>query len=102
MIDSSDWPLENSLSYAGAAPLAPHVMMVALPPAPLLDYTTTQVARMQVARPGHVAEREELDAALKAGTAEALLLFIDRHPRSRYRTEAEAALRQLGLTPPAR
>lgn len=54
------------------------------------------------ARPGHFAEREELDAALKAGTSGALLLFIERHPMSRYRAEAEAALRQLGLTPPAR
>lgn len=54
------------------------------------------------ARPGHFAEREELDAALKAGTAEALLLFIDRHPQSRYRAEAEAALRQIGIMPPSR
>jgi outer membrane protein assembly factor BamD (BamD/ComL family) len=62
----------------------------------------TQIVRMQVARPPHFAEREEIDAALKAETAEALLLFIDRHPHSRYRAEAEAALRQLGLTPPTR
>lgn len=90
------------MTHASAAPLAPQVVIMAAPPAPPFDYTTIQVARMQVARPGHVAEREELDAALKAGTAEALLLFIDRHPHSRYRAEAEATLRQLGLTPPAR
>jgi hypothetical protein len=48
----------------------------------------------QVARPGHLAEREELDAALKAGTIERLRLFIDRHPGSRYRQEAEAAMRR--------
>jgi hypothetical protein len=49
----------------------------------------------QVARPGHIAEREELDAALKVATAERLRLFIERHPTSRYRPEAEAALRRL-------
>jgi hypothetical protein len=50
------------------------------------------------ARPGHVAEREELDAALKAGTIERLRLFIERHPQSRYRAEAEKALRSLKPT----
>lgn len=72
-----------------------------LPPLPL-DYTTTQTARMQVARPPHFAEREELDAALAAGTIDSLLLFIDRHPNSRYRAEADDALRRLGVTPPSR
>lgn len=43
-------------------------------------------------RPSHIAEREELDAALAKGTAEALVLFLERHPQSRYRPEAEAAL----------
>lgn len=43
-------------------------------------------------RPSHIAEREELDAALAKGTAEALALFLERHPQSRYRPEAEAAL----------
>lgn len=57
---------------------------------------------MQVARPGHFAEREELDAALKADTADALLLFVERHPESRYRPEAEAALNRLGVTLPSR
>lgn len=61
-----------------------------------------EIAKMAPARPGHIAEREELDAALEAGTVDALLLFIDRHPKSRYRAEAENALRRLGLTPPPR
>mgnify|MGYP000237462118 CR=1 FL=1 len=69
---------------------------------PPAEQVIIEIAKMAPARPGHFAEREELDAALKAGTADALLLFIDRHPRSRYRPEADAALRQLGLTPPAR
>lgn len=43
-------------------------------------------------RPSHIAEREELDAALSEGTVAALELFLDRHPQSRYRAEAEAAL----------
>jgi hypothetical protein len=46
------------------------------------------------ARPGYMAEREELDAALQAGTIERLRLFLDRHPQSRYRAEAEKALRR--------
>lgn len=46
------------------------------------------------ARPGHIAEREELDSALARGTREAVQLFIDRHPDSRYRSEAEEFLRQ--------
>ncbi|KAF0227767.1 MAG: hypothetical protein FD175_2473 [Beijerinckiaceae bacterium] len=57
---------------------------------------------MQIARPGHFAEREELDSALKTNTADALSLFIERHPDSRYRPEAEAALKRLGVTPPSR
>lgn len=102
MIEASDWSLENFVPGVSGVPLAPHVLVVAAPPAPPPHYTTTQVARMQVARPGHIAEREELDAALEAGTVDALLLFIDRHPKSRYRAEAENALRRLGLTPPPR
>ncbi len=57
-------------------------------------------ASMPLPRPGHVAEREELDAAHIKGTAEAYILFIERHPASRYRAEAEARLRKLGITPP--
>ena len=53
------------------------------------------------ARPGHFAEREELDAALKAGTTEALILFLERHPDSRYRVEAQDALHRLN-PPPSR
>lgn len=102
MIESTDWPLESWTGGARISLRAPHVVVVAGPPAAPLDPTLTQVVRMQVARPPHFAEREEIDAALKAGTAEALLLFIDRHPRSRYRDEAEAALRQLGQMPPTR
>jgi hypothetical protein len=51
------------------------------------------------ARPGHIAEREELDAALRAGTPEALHLFVERHPESRYRPQAENALRAIELLP---
>lgn len=64
----------------------------------MIDPDTTPIvtlATVPPARPGHFAEREELDAALKAGTREALRLFIDRHPQSRYRPEAEEALRRL-------
>jgi hypothetical protein len=53
-----------------------------------------RTARIAPARPGHFAEREELDDALRAGTADALRLFIDRHPESRYRGEAEEHLRR--------
>lgn len=60
------------------------------------------VSTMPPPRPGYFAEREELDAALQAGTVDALLLFIERHPNSRYRPEAEAALRRLGIAPPLR
>ncbi len=52
-------------------------------------------------RPGHFAEREELDAALQRGTAEALREFIERHPKSRYRAEAESALRTLVAPSPS-
>lgn len=55
---------------------------------------------MPLPRPGHVAEREELDAAHAKGTTEAYILFIERHPASRYRAEAEARLRKLGIAPP--
>ncbi len=51
-------------------------------------------------RPGHIAEREELDAALKLGTIEALRDFLERHPDSRYRPEAEAALLKRLASPP--
>lgn len=68
----------------------------AIAPSPLI------VVAAAPARPGHFAEREELDAALQAGTVDALLLFIDRHPNSRHRPEAEATLRRLGITPPQR
>ena len=47
------------------------------------------------ARPGHIAEREELDIALKTGRLDALRLFLDRHPDSRYRAEALDALNRL-------
>jgi hypothetical protein len=60
------------------------------------------VAKMAPAREPHFAEREELDAALAAGTREALLLFTERHPQSRYRPEADSALRQRGVAPPSR
>jgi hypothetical protein len=40
------------------------------------------------ARPGHFAEREELDAARRAGTRAAYDLFLARHPRSRFASDA--------------
>jgi hypothetical protein len=45
---------------------------------------------MQPARPGHVAELEELEAARRKGTAEAFDLFLARHPTSRYADQARA------------
>lgn len=51
------------------------------------------------ARPGHFAEREELDAAIITNTAAAFELFIERHPESRYRAEAEDRLRALRNNP---
>lgn len=54
---------------------------------------------MPLPRPGHFAEREELDAALASGKIEDLRLFLQRHPESRYRPEAEAALRKLDPLP---
>lgn len=65
------------------------------------DTSFISTASVPPARPGHLAEREELDAALKAGTREALMLFIDRHPQSRYLTEAEEALRHLEPSAPS-
>ncbi len=43
---------------------------------------------MAPARPGHVAELEELQAARAKGTREAYDLFLARHPTSRYAAEA--------------
>jgi hypothetical protein len=54
------------------------------------------------ARPGHIAEREELDQALRIGSRSALELFLDRHPDSRYRPEAEKALQRHDLLSPKR
>jgi hypothetical protein len=45
---------------------------------------------MRPARPGHVAELEELQAARSKGTREAYDLFLARHPGSRYAPEARA------------
>lgn len=85
----------------------PAILVMAAAPSrgPLLAASTGEAGPdvgMQVARPGHFAEREELDAALKANTVDAVSLFIERHPDSRYRLEAEAALKRLGVTPPSR
>ncbi len=44
---------------------------------------------MRPARPGHLAEFEELQAARRAGTREAYDLFLTRHPDSRYAAEAK-------------
>jgi hypothetical protein len=43
---------------------------------------------MRPARPGHIAEFEELQAARRAGTIAAYDLFLARHPESRYAAEA--------------
>jgi hypothetical protein len=45
---------------------------------------------MAPARPGHIAELEELQAARSIGTREAYDLFLARHPGSRYAAEAKA------------
>jgi hypothetical protein len=45
---------------------------------------------MAPARPGHVAELEELQAARAKGTREAYDLFLARHPASRYAPQAKA------------
>lgn len=73
------------------------VTRAAMATATVLDTTPEGFLRvtMPLPRPGHIAEREELDMALAKKTREALLLFIDRHPDSRYRPEAEAALKLL-------
>lgn len=47
------------------------------------------------ARPPEIAEQEEFDAACVAGTAAALQLFIERHPQSKWRAEAEVRLRNI-------
>lgn len=66
------------------------------------DFPETNLpVTMPLARPGHFAEREELDVVLQLGTAEALRDFIERHPASRYRPEAEAALRKLTPSSPS-
>lgn len=70
-----------------------------LPARSLSDWTIP--VTMPPPRPGHFAEREELDAALAAGTADALRLFLERHPESRYRPEAEAALRKIDNPSPS-
>lgn len=43
-------------------------------------------------RPGHIAVREEFDAAIAAGRREALKLFIARHPADPLATEARRRL----------
>jgi hypothetical protein len=45
---------------------------------------------MAPARPGYMAELEELQAARSKGTREAYDLFLARHPSSRYAAEAKA------------
>jgi hypothetical protein len=51
---------------------------------------TRQGVQMQAARPGHLAELEELQSARSKGTLEAYDLFLARHPESRYAAEARA------------
>ncbi len=45
---------------------------------------------MQRARPGDIAEFEELQAARRAGTRAAYDLFLARHPSGRHAAEARA------------
>jgi hypothetical protein len=46
-------------------------------------------------RPGHIAVREEFDAAVAAGRREALELFIARHPADPLAEEARRRLEAL-------
>jgi len=50
---------------------------------------------MPPARNGEIAVREEYDIARRRGTAEALELFIARHPDSALAERARAELRQM-------
>jgi hypothetical protein len=45
-------------------------------------------AQVPPARPGHLAELEELNMARKAGTRAAYDVFLARHPHSRYVPDA--------------
>jgi hypothetical protein len=54
------------------------------------------------ARPGHIAELQELDAARKAGTIAAYDLFLARHPQSRYAPQARAERATAARTTPPR
>lgn len=77
----------------------PPVLPPIVPESPAIERVLSepiQRAAVPPARPGHIAEREELDAALAKGTRAALELFIRRHPNSRYRAEAEERLRAIG------
>ncbi|MCA0401998.1 MAG: hypothetical protein LCH38_14440 [Proteobacteria bacterium] len=68
---------------------------VPVPPPAIIEVQSSGHAGAQFARDPAIAEHEELTAALSKGTAEALELFIARHPLSSYRAEAERALGQL-------
>lgn len=50
---------------------------------------------MPPARNGEIAVREEYDIARRRGTAEALELFIARHPDSALAERARVELRQM-------
>jgi hypothetical protein len=52
---------------------------------------------MRPARPGHIAELEELQAARRARTVAAYDLFLARHPGSRYAAEAKSERAKLVL-----
>lgn len=54
-----------------------------------------QHARVPPPRDPAIAEQEELEAALRAGTREALELFLARHPEGRFRKDAETALKRI-------
>jgi hypothetical protein len=86
--------LHSAIVYQSLSDWRPFAVNPAFPEA-ILPVT------MPLPRPGHFAEREELDAALQHGTAEALREFIERHADSRYRAEAESALRKLVAPSPS-
>jgi hypothetical protein len=71
------------------------VILVALSGEPVSEQMTDQASKnwleaAQRARPGHIAELEELEAARRSGTRAAYDLFLERHPQSRYAPQARS------------
>jgi hypothetical protein len=71
------WKSTAAALFAVLLGAAPHHAMALEPP-----------QTVPPARPGHIAERQELEAARRAGTRAAYDLFLARHPNSRYAPEA--------------